>query len=256
MTLEEMKRRKKELGYTYEQISQLSGVPLGTVQKVFGGVTSTPRYDTLLALERVFSPPEADGVREPAASYGAGRQGEYTLSDYYRLPDERRAELIDGVLYDMSSPAPVHQLIAGLLYARLLSYITSRKGTCLPMISPIDVQLDCDSRTMVQPDIIVVCDRDKIIDRCVFGAPDLCMEILSPSTRKKDTIIKLNKYSNAGVREYWLIDPDRKTVIVYDFAHENYPVLYGFHDKIPLSLWEDGFQIDFQEIYDYISFLY
>lgn len=256
MTLEEMKKRKKELGYTYEQISQLSGVPLGTVQKVFGGITSTPRYDTLLALENVFSQAETAYVKEPAAAYNVKRQGEYTLDDYYQIPDERRVELIDGVIYDMSAPTSAHQLITGLLYAKLLAYITSKKGTCLPIVSPVDVQLDCDNKTMVQPDVIVVCDRDKVINRCVYGAPDLCVEILSPSTRKKDMIIKLNKYLNAGVKEYWLIDPDKKTVIVYDFAHDNFPVFYVFHDTIPLNLWEDGCQIDFQEIYDYISFLY
>lgn len=257
MTIEEMKRRKKELGYTYEQISRLSGIPLGTVQKVLGGITSSPRYDTLLALEKVLSEPEPSSVREAAALYGGKRQGEYTLDDYYQLPEDQRMELIDGVFYDMSSaPTTIHQLIAGLLYAKLLAHITEKKGTCLPMISPIDVQLDRDKKTMVQPDVIVVCDREKIINRCIYGAPDLCIEILSPSTRRKDMIIKLNKYLNAGVKEYWLIDPDKKTVIVYDFAHDNYPVFYGFDARIPLNLWEDGFRIDFQEIYDYIRFLY
>lgn len=256
MNLEEMKKRKKELGYSYEQISTLSGVPLGTVQKVFSGVTSSPRYDTLLALEKVFSGPEPSLLREPAAVYGAKKQGEYTLEDYYKIPDEQRVELIDGVIYDMSAPTSVHQIITGLLYAKLLSHITSKGGTCLPMLSPLDVQLDCDNRTMVQPDVVVVCDRSKVIKRCVYGAPDLCIEILSPSTRKKDMVIKLNKYMNAGVKEYWLIDPDKKTVVVYDFAHDNLLQIYGFSDKIPLRLWEDDCRIDFKEIYDYVSFLY
>ena len=105
MTLEEMKKRKKELGYTNEQISELSGVPLGTVQKVLSGVTETPRYDTLHALENVLGKKErpfneAMMVRESAPYYVGKKQGEYTLEDYYALPDEQRVELIDGVFYD------------------------------------------------------------------------------------------------------------------------------------------------------------
>jgi len=256
MTLEEMKARKKELGYTYEQISQLSGVPLGTVQKIFSGVTVTPRYDTLLALERVLAEPEPDTIRESQAAYTAKRQGEYTLDDYYALPDDQRVELIDGVFYDMSAPSSVHQLMAGFLYAKLLAYVASKNGTCLPIISPVDVQLDCDNKTMVQPDVIVVCDRDKVIGRCVYGAPDFIIEILSPSTRKKDMVTKLNKYMNAGVKEYWMIDPKKKTVLVYDFTHDNYPMICGFDTKVPVNIWNGDLEIDFQEVYEHVRFLY
>ena len=80
----------------------------------------------------------------------------------------------------------------------------------MPMIAPMDVQLDCDEKTMVEPDVLIVCDRDKIVNRCVYGAPDFIIEILSNSTKKKDSVIKLNKYLNAGVREYWMIDPTKK----------------------------------------------
>ena len=286
MTLEEMKQRKKELGYTYARLSELSGVPLSTVQKIFGGSTTAPRYDTMLALESLLVPApsqtssadipashsglyeeptymlseeelsHAGQIGETSAIYQAKRQGEYTLTDYYQIPDERRVELIDGVIYDMSAPGCDHQLIAGLIYARLLAHVSSRKGTCLPMISPVDVQLDCDEKTMVQPDVVVVCDRSKVIRRCIYGAPDLVIEILSPSTRKKDVTIKLNKYMAAGVREYWIIDPDQCRVLVYDFSAEIYPVIYGFDAKIPVAIWDGDCEIDFQEVYDYIHFLY
>lgn len=255
MTLEDMKSRKKELGYTYEQISQLSGIPLGTVQKIFTGVTASPRYDTLAALERVLGKP-APLVRETQAAYMTKRQGEYTLEDYYQIPDDRRVELIDGVIYDMSSPTSAHQIIAGLIYARLLAFVSAQQGGCLPMISPIDVQLDQDNRTMVQPDVIVVCDRDKVALRCVYGAPDFVVEVLSPATRRKDMILKLNKYLNAGVREYWLIDPDRQNVLVYDFESDAYPAIYSFDSRIPVALWEGRCEIDFKEIFDAVRFLY
>lgn len=256
MTIKEMKERKKELGYTYAQIAELSGVPLGTVQKIFSGVTASPRYETLIELEKVLGIPEPSCVSEPQAVYYAKRPGEYTLEDYYRIPEERRVELIDGVIYDMASPTSFHQLIAGLIYTKLLTHVLEKKGECLPMISPIDVQLDRDDRTMVQPDVVIVCDRDKIIDRCIYGAPDFVIEVLSRSSSKRDSVIKLNKYMAAGVREYWLIDPDRQKVLVYRFQKDDYPVIYGFDARIPVGIWEDGFSIDFREVYEHIRFLY
>ena len=252
MTVEEMKRRKKVLGYSYEKISELSGVPLGTVQKIFSGVTESPRYDTLQALEKAFKSQEEDRVKEAAAMYRAKNQGEYTMEDYYALPEERMAELIDGLIYDMASPTSVHQLIGAEIWEQLKSYIRNSKGKCVPMLAPLDVQLDCDDRTMVQPDVVVVCDRSKVIRRCIYGAPDLVIEILSPSTRRKDVTIKLNKYIAAGVREYWIIDPDQRLVLVYDFSAAIYPVIYGFDAKIPVAIWDGDCVIDFQEVYDYI----
>lgn len=256
MTIQEMKERKKELGYTYAQIAELSGVPLGTVQKVFNGATSAPRYETLRALEQLLGESHDMYIREGQNIYGSKKQGEYTLEDYYEIPDDIRVELIDGVFYNMTAPTSPHQLIAGYIHARLLGYAMEKKGPCLPMISPLDVQLDCDDKTMVQPDVVIICDRDKIINRCIYGAPDFVIEVLSKSTRKKDMVIKLNKYMNAGVREYWMIDPVKKTVIVYDFDNEEYPVIYGFDAKIPVQIWNGECIIDFQEVYDHIRFLY
>ncbi|MCQ4636288.1 Uma2 family endonuclease [Anaerovorax odorimutans] len=258
MTIQEMKDRKRELGYSYARIANLSGVPLSTVQKIFNGTTSCPRYETLRALEQVLGKPEippASRACESQSAYEIKKQGEYTLEDYDRLPGERRVELIDGVFYDMPSPSSVHQLITGLIYAKMLTYAAERDEGFTPIISPIDVQLDRDGRTMVQPDVIAVCDRDKIISRGVFGAPDFVVEVLSKSTKKKDMVIKLNKYLNAGVREYWLIDPDSQKIMVYDFEHDNYPVIYGFDSTVPIAFQNHDYTINFAEIYDYIRFL-
>ena len=109
---------------------------------------------------------------------------------------------------------------------------------------------------MVQPDVLIVCDRDKIIDRCVYGAPDFIIEVLSDSTKRKDSFVKLNKYLDAGVREYWMIDPVRKTVVVYDFEHDEYPILYGFDARVPVRIWDGELEIDFSEVYGHIRFLY
>ncbi len=255
MTIKEMQERKKELGYSYVQIAELSGVPVGTVQKVLGGITTSPRYDTLMALEEVLGDKKPSMVCDTAYDYLAKRQGEYTVEDYYKIPDEQRVELIDGWIYDMAAPTSVHQILAGALHARLLNYVIDKEGTCLPIISPIDVQLHCDNKTMVQPDVIVVCDRDKVIMRCCYGAPDLVIEIISPSSKKRDMMIKANKYLEAGVREYWIVDPDKLKVIVYDFMKDDYSI-YGFDSTIPVAIWNGDCKIDFREVYEYVRFLY
>lgn len=256
MTIEEMKTRKKELGYTYEQIAELSGVPLGTVQKIFSGITGSPRYDTLKALEQVFKDDDSMYIRETKSTYCAKRQGEYTLEDYYALPDEQRVELIDGVIYDMGAPTSIHQLLVTELWQKLKEFVSAGKGECMPMISPLDVQLDCDDKTMVQPDVVVVCDRNKILKHCIYGAPNFIIEILSKSTRRKDGVTKLSKYAEAGVREYWTVDPDQKKVVVYNFESEDFPVIYGFNAKIPVGIFDGKCEIDFVEIYEYVRFLY
>lgn len=281
MTIQEMKERKKELGYSNAMIAKLSGIPLGTVQKIFSGATSAPRYDTLRALEAVLKFGSASGatktsdtpgtpgtfnaqiaaagastICETALAYTCRQQGEYTLEDYYNLPEDKRFELIDGVIYDMTAPSSMHQLIAGFFYNQFFNHITANKGGCLPMISPLDVQLDCDDRTMVQPDVIIVCDRSKVINRCVYGAPDFVLEVLSKSTRRKDMIIKLNKYMDAGVREYWMIDPEKQSVMIYDFANDNFRHITGFAETVPVAVLDHQCQIDLAALLDYIGFLY
>jgi len=257
MTLTEMKQKKQELGYSNEQIAELSGVPFGTVQKIFSGITKRPRYATLQALEKIFTnhEPASGGtsvVKEKAFSYETRtpqkRQGEYTLEDYYALPDDRRAELIDGIIYDMTSPNLNHQLISANLHMTLYSYVRDNNGKCLVLSAPLDVQLDCDNRTMVQPDVIILCGHEKQRRFGIFGAPDFLVEILSPSTRAKDLGIKFTKYKNAGVREYWIIDPEQEIVLVYDFSQEIYPVIYGFQDKIPVGIFDGKCIVDFSEV--------
>ena len=259
MTITEMNERKRELGYTDARISELSGVPLSTVRKVLGGITKAPRYDTIKALEKVLGKETAgsgynsrisdnettafsydscmtsgapQGVREVQPAYSTKKQGEYTLEDYLAIPDERRVELIDGVIYDMSSPLGHHQIIAGQIYFHLVSYISGKGGPCIPFIAPIDVQLDCDDKTIVQPDVLILCDRSKYTPQRIVGAPDFVVEVLSKSTREKDMFLKLNKYRSAGVREYWMVDPDKKTVIAYHFENDDDLSVYTFRVRL------------------------
>ena len=188
MTIEEMKEKKREHGYTYNMMSQMSGVPLGTVQKIFTGETKSPRYDTLEALARIFENGDrdylyADMVEDSGTAYAAKVQGQYTLDDYYALPEDRRVELIDGCIYDMAAPSTIHQLIAGEVHRQISNFILEHDGPCMPFISPVDVQLDCDDKTMVVPDIIIVCDPEKVLKDRIMGAPDFVAEIVSPSPK-------------------------------------------------------------------------
>ena len=133
MNIQEMKEKKKEKGYTNEQIAELSGVPLGTVQKIFTGETKSPRYDTLEALARIFENSDrdylyADMVEDSGTAYAAKVQGQYTLEDYYALPEDRRVELIDGCIYDMAAPSTIHQLIAGEVHRQVSNFILEHDG--------------------------------------------------------------------------------------------------------------------------------
>ena len=275
MTIEEMRQRKRELGLTNQMIAERSGIPLSTVQKVFAGATSSPRRETIEALERVLGkdqsvvygdPVTSDCmVCETSAAYNVnaedGNSSEtgnrlFTLEDYLRLPDDQRVELIDGVFYDMAAPTTIHQGVAGFLYKKLLDFVMENKGPCVPFMSPVDVQLDCDDKTVVQPDVLLVCDRAKHKNGRIFGAPDLVIEVLSPSTRRKDMQLKMYKYAGAGVREYWMVDPEKKLIVQYDLEHLGIPAIYNFQSVIPVLIWDSACRIDLGEMDETIGFLW
>ena len=249
MTIDEMLEVKKEKGFSYAMIAEMSGVPLGTVQKVLGGGTTAPRYETLRALEDFFEKHKNGWqVREEVVYKAEKRQGEYVLEDYYALPEDCRAELIDGVIYDMGAPGFTHQWVAGEIYHQIRVFLEKKQGKCIPMIAPVDVGLDCDERTMVQPDVLILCRPDRIKKWGVLGAPDFVAEILSPSTRKKDLCIKMTKYLEAGVREYWAIDPDRGKVIIYTLENEGIPVVHGIRGRIPAAIYDGELEIDMDRV--------
>lgn len=261
MTVEEMKKRKKELGYSNKQLAEISGVPLGTVQKILSGETASPRYDTICALSKALSNRhDTLYVSESAADYTATDQDhsfhEKTIDDYIALPEGTRIELIDGKFYDMAAPTTIHQALGLEIGFVLKEYIRDNNGECVPFVAPTDVQLDCDDKTMVQPDVLVVCDRSKITKARIVGAPDLVMEVISPSRVTVDIFIKVQKYKNAGVREYWLVFPEEKKVMVYDFSKSDIPGHYTFEDSIPVAIWEGKCSIDFRRIYSSLEFMY
>lgn len=257
MTKRDLERRKNELGYTNAIVAVLSGVSLEKVEEIFSdNLATTITYEERNAVENVLRERDADRVCEGSLPYFGKKQGEFTLDDYYAMPEDTRVELIDGVLYEMLAPTTIHQDFGFQIAYRLQEYIKKNMGKCWVAVAPVDVQLNCDNRTMVEPDVIVVCNRDKIIRRCVYGAPDFIVEVLSPSTKKKDLTIKLNKYTEAGVKEYWLVDPDAKRVMVYRFEEDVVLNIYGFDSKVPVGIFDGKCEINFAELYEQIAFLY
>lgn len=170
----------------------------------------------------------------------------YTISDIYALPDGQRAELIDGQIYYMAPPSRRHQKISLHLSRIIGNYISSRNGSCEVYTAPFAVFLNEDDRNYVEPDISVIFDSDKLTDRGCTGAPDWIIEIVSPSSKRMDYFIKLFKYRSSGVQEYWIVDPDKKQVLVYDFIHDD-TTFYTFSDTIKVNIYED-LSIDFSDI--------
>ena len=252
MTIDEMIARKKEYGYTCEYISEKSGVPVSTVRKIFSKNTPAPRMGTLEALRTFFADYYA------ANGTSAIKIEEYnnkTIDDYLALPEGVRVELIDGVFYDMAAPSSIHQRIGDLIGYEFNAYIDKNNGECVPFTAPTDVQLDCDDKTIVQPDVLVVCDRDKITKPRIVGAPDLIVEVLSDSNWYHDTHRKLWKYKKAGVKEYWIVMPNSLKILVYYFEKSDFPTEYGFGNEIPVGIWDGKCKVDFKKIYDKISFM-
>lgn len=180
----------------------------------------------------------------------------YTYADILDWPEDERVELIDGKIYMMSSPMRKHEKISRELYLMLWSYLKGKK--CEVYDAPFGVRLFAkkdDSPysvdTYVEPDISVICDPDKLDDYGCVGAPDLIIEILSPSTRQHDRLTKLNLYQRAGVKEYWIVDPDEKTVIVMTLEDgEHYaPTAYSANATIPVGVLEDC-KIDLKPVFE------
>jgi len=160
-------------------------------------------------------------VKETAKKYKQHEQ--LTYADYAGWDDENRYELIDGRAYMMAAPSVAHQRIAREILLQLGSHL--RDKPCEVFIAPFDVCLSGrgdDDDTVVQPDIIVICDKAKLDKKRCNGAPDFIIEIVSPSSSSHDRLTKLNKYLLAGVREYWIVDPDDKGVSVHVLENGKY----------------------------------
>lgn len=162
----------------------------------------------------------------------------YTVEDIYALPDGQRAELIDGEIFDMAPPSRMHQRLVTEISTVINQYIKRNGGSCEVDVAPFAVFLSDDDRNYVEPDITVVCEQDKLSERGCEGAPDWIIEIVSPGSRKMDYMIKLFRYRAAGVRLYWIVDPEKQNIRVYDYKL-NETQDYCFDEAVPVGIYPE-----------------
>jgi Uma2 family endonuclease len=175
------------------------------------------------------------------------RDHRYTFGDYLSWPDEERWEIINGIVYAMTpAPSTQHQRILVELTRQLSNYFLER--SCEVFAAPFDVRLpqgdeeDNAIDTVVQPDIIVVCDPGKLDEKGCKGAPDLVVEVVSPSTVQKDLKEKMALYERVGVKEYWIIHPSDKTVMIFKLSQLGQygrPEILTKEDNLKTDLFED-----------------
>lgn len=170
----------------------------------------------------------------------------YTTDYIYALPDGERAELIDGKLYEMPFPNTRHQQLVGKISCLIRNYLDEKNIDDEAFFAPFAVFLENNDITYVEPDISVICDKSKLDDYGCNGAPDWIIEIVMPESRNMDYYIKLFRYAEAGVREYWIVDSVKNRIIVYNFETEDV-LEYTFADKVKAGIYED-LEIDFTEI--------
>ncbi len=161
----------------------------------------------------------------------------YTTDYIYSLG--QRAELIDGVVYDMTPPSRIHQKLISGLTREIGNYIHKNNGACEVYPAPFAVFLNADNKTYVEPDISVICDKNKLNDNGCNGAPDWIIEVVSPSSQRMDYFVKLFKYRTAGVREYWIVNPQKQTVQVYSFEGDENSMQFSFDDMVDVGIYPD-----------------
>lgn len=183
------------------------------------------------------------------------REKAYTYADILARDESERVELIYGYPYMMAPPKRVHQAVSGELFGQFRDYLKGK--TCKVYHAPFGVRLfeeagdsPYDVDTLVEPDISVVCDPAKLDEDGCRGAPDLIIEILSPSTVRHDRLTKFNLYQRAGVREYWIVDPSARTVAVHLLDEGQYgsPDFYTGEAVVPVSVLK-GCQIDLNAVF-------
>ncbi|MCL1852402.1 MAG: Uma2 family endonuclease [Peptococcaceae bacterium] len=171
----------------------------------------------------------------------------YTYSDYLSWDDGVRYELIDGIPYMLAAPSQAHQAISAELTFQFVSFLKGKP--CKVFAAPFDVRLNArdGDDTVVQPDLLVVCEMSKLDGKACVGAPDMVVEIMSPSSSRQDKMVKLNLYKKAGVREYWIVDGDTQTVQVCILKDGEY-IVRAYADTVPVHIWE-GFSINLADVF-------
>ncbi|OXT05978.1 hypothetical protein CE561_11965 [Thermoanaerobacterium thermosaccharolyticum] len=177
----------------------------------------------------------------------------YTYDDYLNWPDNQRIELIDGQIYLMAPPSTMHQRVLREIFTIFSVYLKGKKceAFCAPFGVKFSEKNEKDIKTVVEPDIAVVCDKSKLDNEGCKGAPDLIVEIVSPSSASKDKIEKFNLYEKYGVKEYWIVEPEEKIISVFTLQDNNRygrPEPYTVGNKIKVSIFDD-LVIDLKDVF-------
>lgn len=180
----------------------------------------------------------------------------YTYNDYLTYDEGERIEIIEGNIYAMSpAPSRIHQKIIMKISNQLENYIKSNNGSCEVYPAPFDVILKNDdeevgnSKNVVQPDISVICDKSKLTDKGCTGSPDMIIEVVSPYNPSNDYIKKTALYEKYGVKEYWIVNPMKRNILIYNLIDTGYdtPNMYSFDDVVPVSIFKE-LNIDFSAL--------
>lgn len=233
MTIDEMKKAKKELGYSYEKIADLAQMTPEGVRRIFLGKVSKPRYASMKALEGVLRP--------------------YNVEKYWEFTEECRGEMLNGVWYGPYVPTCLQQMLIGDVYTQLRCQMERQQIEGAVLFSPVSVSLHGDIYTMVQPDVIVVEEASKLKSWGVLGALDFVFEILSTSAQKKKEMLKLEHYTRAGVREYWVLDLCRKEVTVHRPGTDSGPAKYPLAGRLGLHILEGRISLDLSALSEIID---
>ena len=250
---------RDSVGITQKELAALSSVHQADISNIERGLAN-PSIETVEKLVRVMNrhldfdlktQEEMDDeliVPGNLAMYLASwkRQGDYTVRDIMELPEGVHAELIDGVIYDMASPSTEHQRVAGNLYFQFRKYIESRKGNCEVFIAGIGVVMEDNDKYFFEPDMTVSCNPDNIGNH-IITAPDLVLEITSPSNASRDYSLKASAYRKMGVREYWLIDLQREYLIIHDYI-SNIEEIHRFDETVGVKIYDGDLKIDLREM--------
>lgn len=257
MTIEEMKKRKRELKYSYLKLSELSGVPYSTVQKVLGGVTKSPGYRTICALTEVLSQEEGISaatvgkktacVQEPGSGYGCGCQMEQGcmtgVTDRYGSE-----EWAERLVSRHSAAAAESSNMTARLCSEIGSQLREKKIPAEIFLFPVPVFPDGSSRTVFYPDLCIVTKDRKVQKARILGAPDIVIDIFPSPSGREAVFAKLDKYQENHLKEYWAVSGKEKRVTVFRMDGEPMAQSYSFRDVIPMYLNGNELLIDFTHI--------
>lgn len=180
-------------------------------------------------------------------------QGQFTIEDMMLIPEGIRVELIDGVIYDMAPPNFIHQKVIGDLHVDFSKYIEKNGGNCIVVEGPVGVFEEDKDDTYLIPDMVVVCDKGKIKEYGISGGPDFVLEVISKSTGGRDYKKKLAIYESMGVREYWIFDPIKKCVVVYDLEHDGSPEFHMLDEVVGVNIYDGKLKINLNPLKEFIE---